>query len=79
MKKKPTLHNLGARLRSLREARGLTQVQVAERAGFSQGHVANIERGVRGGPSIRFATLLALTRALDVTIDEVIDEGREPS
>lgn len=36
------------RLRYLREARGLTQEQLAVRAGVSSATVGNIERGVSG-------------------------------
>lgn len=76
---KPTNSHLGARLRALRLDRHLTQAQLAARAGFSQAHIANLERGVRGGPAIKYATLLALMQALEVTLDQLIAEGRMPS
>ena len=71
----PTSSNrLGTRLRSLRHWRGLTQTQLAARAGFSQPHIANIERGARGGSAIKYATLSALARALDTTVEDLMRE-----
>jgi transcriptional regulator with XRE-family HTH domain len=44
------LARTGARLRKLREERGLTQEQVAEGAGFSGKYISEIERGLRDVP-----------------------------
>jgi len=43
--------SLGALLRQHREVAGLSQVQVEERTGITQGHVSAIERGSRA-PSL---------------------------
>jgi transcriptional regulator with XRE-family HTH domain len=50
-----------ARLRELREAAGLTQAQLAERAGLHKLTVAKLEQGIRE-PS--WATVLVLSDAL---------------
>ncbi len=55
--------NFGGRLRELREAAGLTQVQLAERVGlYSQG-VVKLERGER---EPAWATVIVLAEALGV-------------
>jgi transcriptional regulator with XRE-family HTH domain len=54
-------------VRTLREARGLTQADLAERLGSSQPRVANLEAGRRGF-SIDFAVKALLTFGGDVTI-----------
>ncbi|MBP1316319.1 helix-turn-helix domain-containing protein [Herbaspirillum sp. 1130] len=54
---------LGARLRATRKAKQLTQAQLAQRAGLTQGTIGNIESGIRGyGES-----LLDIAKALGVT------------
>jgi len=52
------------RLRELREARGLTQVELARRAGVRQGTVSRIER--HATMKIEFTVLEQLADALDV-------------
>lgn len=61
---------LGARIRGLREARSLTQVEVADHLGVSQTAVSYWEKG-RRVPSV--AMLARLAGLLGVTIDELID------
>ena len=53
----------GLRLKELRELAGLTQPQLAEKAGMSKGGVADLEQG-RREPS--WATVLTLAEALGV-------------
>lgn len=51
----------GARLRELRNKRGLTQVELAELTGVPQNHISTIERGAKLptiGTLIRFAFAL---------------------
>lgn len=51
----------GERLKFLRELAGLTQREFADLAGYSQGHIANIEAGDRTVPHelrVRFKSLL---------------------
>jgi len=64
----PLLEPLGARLRALREARGLTQEQVGERAGFSGKYVSEVERGLRNLP---LSLLRAITQGLGASLEQV--------
>src|SRR5689334_12631054 len=61
-----------ARLRQLREAAGLTQAQLAARAGMNQFGVAKLEQGVT---TPYWETVLALARALGVTCLEFAEGG----
>jgi transcriptional regulator with XRE-family HTH domain len=65
---------LGERLARLRKAKGLTQVELAEKMGIIQVLVSDYERGkLRPNPEI----LIGYARALDVTTDELV--GVAPS
>ena len=57
------------RLRVWREHRGLTQVDLAQRAGVGQPYVAMLEAGDRKGSVAR---LRALARALDLDVDDLL-------
>lgn len=59
----------GARLREVRQQRGLTQVQVAERTGIAQNHISEIERGTRV-PSV--VTMLRLAAALECAPTDLV-------
>ena len=59
---------LGTRLKQWRQARRLTQEQLAEAAGLSYKFIGEIERG-RGNPSVD--TLSRLSQALDLDIVEL--------
>ncbi len=56
-------------VRVWREYRGLTQAQLAERAGVIQGAVVQIENGQRQGS---VAMLCKLVRALNVDLDDLV-------
>lgn len=60
---------LAGRLRALREQRGMTQEQLAARAGISVATVRNIERVAVVEPSL--FTVLAMVRVLGATIEDV--------
>lgn len=60
---------IGSRLRRIREDRGLTQVEVAERVGVTQGQVSEYETGRRGASVAR---LVELARALDASLDVLV-------
>jgi len=67
---------VGARLRQLRQARRLTQEQLAERAGLSDKFIGEVERG-RGNPTL--TTLSALSEALGVGLIDLLGlEGERP-
>jgi transcriptional regulator with XRE-family HTH domain len=61
------------RLRELREAAGLTQQQLAERAGLYQFSVAKLEQGVQ---EPTWPTMLEPAGALGVEVGAFVPEGR---
>jgi transcriptional regulator with XRE-family HTH domain len=63
----------GARVRRLREDRGLLQRHLAEQASISEAYLSMIERGERKALSPATASRLAL--ALDVSISELRRHG----
>lgn len=63
-------HRLGAKVRPLRNERGLTQEQVALETGLHLSFVSDIERGKR---NISIETLLKLAQALHVTPALLLD------
>ena len=65
---------LGAALRDRRTQAGLTQEQLATRAGVSRAFVIDIERGRR--PRAELNRVLAVMRALDAAITLVDHHGR---
>jgi transcriptional regulator with XRE-family HTH domain len=67
-------------IKELRERRGLTQEELAKRAGVSQGYIAKLEPSNRAGkaktvrranPSV--AILKRLARALGVPVTELLE------
>lgn len=69
MKKKLTAGELlGRRLRELRQARDVTQVALAERAGLPQSHISEMERGVML-PNL--LTILRLAAALPCKVTDL--------
>lgn len=52
----------GDHLRELRQKRELTQVQLAERCGFPQARISELERG---GRTPNLVTILRLSKALE--------------
>ena len=63
--------HFGARLRELRESSGLTQAQLAERAGLHPQGVVKLERGER---EPAWATVVALAEALGVDCRAFLEE-----
>jgi transcriptional regulator with XRE-family HTH domain len=67
------LHRLGGHLRAMREDRGLTQEEVAARAGFTAKYLSECERGLRDLP---FTSLRAIVEdGLGGGLDEVLAAG----
>lgn len=62
---------VGQRIRTLREARGMMQVEIAKILGIDQSNVSAIERGVRG---LTVHQTLKLARALRVSTDEILSD-----
>ena len=69
--------NLGKRLQQLRERRGMSITEVAERAGTSYQNIWRIERGAQLDPSI--ALMRAIARALGVGLDYLSNTFGEES
>ena len=65
------VRKLGEVMRELREARGLTQAQLAERAQVALSYVTTIEAGQAGSPPRQI--LQRLARALDVTTKKLLE------
>lgn len=66
----------GQRLRAVREARGWTQDELAERANLSSSVISHFETGVRGKPSAD--NLVKLANALSVSVDFLLGRTELP-
>ena len=62
---------LGQRIQQLREQRGLSVQELADRAGTTYQSVWRIERGDQKDPSV--ALIRAIARTLGVGVDHLID------
>lgn len=61
------------RLKALREAAGLTQQELAVKAGTNAGVIAGLEQ--QGGtPDPRLSTVAALAKALGVSVEDLMSE-----
>ncbi len=61
---------MSMRLKKLRQSRGLTQGQLAEKAGFSRAYIARLEIG-RHDPTL--STLEKLAKALKVKAGKLLE------
>lgn len=59
---------VGTKIRQLREARGMTQVELASKSGLPQSHISRLE-GLKHSPSR--VTLEKIAKALDVKLSEL--------
>lgn len=64
--------NIGQRIRELREAREMTQAELASAAGRTQEHISRIETGASVNPTTK--TLTKLAAALGVSLNELLKE-----
>ena len=64
---------IGNRLLAARKRLGMTQAEVAERAGISDRTYADIERG---GVNMRIETFLRICQTLSVSPDDILTEER---
>src|SRR5437588_9419390 len=69
-----TLAGLGARIRSLREERGMKLKELADGAGLSDAFVSRLERGQ---VSSSVANLIQIAETLDVGISELFANARD--
>lgn len=65
-------HTIGNKLHAIRKRNGLTQAEVAEKAGLSDRTYADIERG---NVNMRIETILNICKVLHITPDEIFTEG----
>lgn len=73
---RPTLVELGARVRAWRARRGMTRKQLASDSGLSERFLADVEGG-KGNVSIN--SLEAAARALNITILELLQDAPRPA
>ncbi|WP_370980469.1 helix-turn-helix domain-containing protein [Agaribacterium sp. ZY112] len=64
------LEDFGAHLRSLRLAAGLSQEQLALKAGLDRTYVSGVERGLR---NLSLLNLVKIAQALELTLPELVD------
>lgn len=68
---------IGARIRNLRETKGLTQEQVAETLGFSRQRYARVENGLN---DFSYITLNKIAQILGITVTDItssLDQVKE--
>lgn len=63
--------SVGANIRSRREALGLSQVHVAEKAGISQAMLCQIERGTKN-PSLQVS--MEIARILECNVEDLANK-----
>lgn len=63
------LNNLGQIIREKREALGMTQIEVAEKAGVDRNYIGMVERGERN-PS--YLSLIKIADGLNMSVDQLI-------
>ncbi len=66
----PLLLALGARVRTLRQAQGFSQDDLASRAGLHRTYVGGVERGER---NVSLLNLAKLASALDVPLPSLLE------
>ena len=64
-------YDIGAKLLAIRKNTGLTQSEVAEKAGISDRTYADIERGT---VNMRVETLIKICHTFHITPDEIVTE-----
>jgi transcriptional regulator with XRE-family HTH domain len=68
--KQATRDRIGQRIAALRKLTGMSQEQLAVRAGLQRTHVSRIEAGKY---AVTLETIQAIAEALDMTVD-IVDE-----
>lgn len=64
-------YRLGQKVKTIRKRRGLTQVELAAKAGLTQGYITQLENGVRTNPS--FDIVQRLAKGLKVTVADLVE------
>ncbi len=65
---------MGRRIRSLREAKGISQEAFAAKAGLDRAYYGGIERGQR---NVAAVNLIRIAKALDVEVGALFPPNRE--
>lgn len=63
------VRRIGAKVRELRKAQGLSQEELAARAGLDRTYISQIERGVK---NVTVASLDKVAQALGATLVELV-------
>jgi transcriptional regulator with XRE-family HTH domain len=70
------MHDVGPRVRALRQARGWTRRELARRCGLHEVHLAKVETGAR--TRLEGKTMVALAHALGVSTDYLFGLTDDP-
>jgi transcriptional regulator with XRE-family HTH domain len=70
-----TLMPIGDRLKELRKAQGMTQLQLSQASGLSLSIITQMEQGLTADPKL--STLRAFAKALVVSLDDLAGEEEE--
>jgi transcriptional regulator with XRE-family HTH domain len=70
MKSSASARKLGAKVRRLREAQGLSQEGFADRCGLHRTYVGSVERGER---NVSLDNIVRIARALGVTASALLE------
>ena len=71
--KDPALIAIGAAIQSLRQARGLSQEELAHRCGTERSYMSSIERGLQ---NCSVMVLMRITRGIGVSLEDLVREAR---
>ena len=74
MKREQQAQRMGQRITALRKLEGISQQELADRAGLTRQHIGRIEKGEL--VSVSFVTIQAIAEALGMTVD-IIDQRLE--
>ncbi|MDX2151481.1 MAG: helix-turn-helix transcriptional regulator [Bryobacteraceae bacterium] len=67
------LKRLGHKIRFLRQGRGWTLADLAQRSGVSKAYISDLENGVAGKPNIQY--VFSIAKALSTTLDRLLDDA----
>jgi len=68
--------DIGGRIKLLRQERGMTQVELAQRLEITQSNLSAIERGVRG---VTVNQIVRIAKALHASTDEILLAEKAPA
>lgn len=74
MRKPPVLIEFGRKVREERQKRGLSQEELAARAGLHRTYIGMIERAEK---NITLLNISKIAEGLGITIQEIFVDGRE--